>query len=65
VADTLQAPLTESTPIIDDCPECGAAGSVFEFFCEVCYAELDEATGEAPVARRQTTPERLQAMGDG
>jgi hypothetical protein len=31
-----------------DCPECGAAGSVAESFCEVCYAELDEAGSEDP-----------------
>jgi hypothetical protein len=27
-----------------NCPECGAAGSLVELFCEVCYAEFDEAS---------------------
>jgi hypothetical protein len=35
-----EATLADPTPT--QCPECGAAGSLVDFFCEVCYAELDE-----------------------
>ncbi len=46
--------MTTFEPERTDCPECGAAGSLVEFFCEVCYAELDEAIGEpgSPAAQR-------------
>jgi hypothetical protein len=36
-----------------DCPECGAAGSIYEDFCEVCYADVD---GELACPRMMLHP---------
>ncbi len=39
------APSTTPPPArAKDCPECGATESVRRDFCDVCYAELDEAS---------------------
>lgn len=39
----MHVPSEDAARTRGDCPECGAAGALVEFFCEVCYAELDEA----------------------
>ena len=46
-----EATLADPTPT--QCPECGAAGSLVDFFCEVCYAELDEVASEITPPTRQ------------
>ena len=33
-----------------DCPECGATGSVFTTFCEVCTNEFSEGAADLPPA---------------
>jgi len=37
------APAPMPPALATNCPECGATESVRRDFCDVCYAELDEA----------------------
>lgn len=50
-------PTAESGPSSRNCPECGATGSVFTTFCEVCTTNFGEGAADLPPAVLDVGPD--------